>query len=293
MIESPLVSVVVPTLGGGELLEAALRSALAQTFGDIEVVVVDDGTNTPVSLPPGTADDPRVRLLRHEQNRGAAAARNTGVAAARAPWIAFLDADDIWREEKLERQFAAASARESGLLAWVTGFRMTGRTVKDRRALVPAGATGVTDFANGCWFCPGSTLLVRRAAFERVGPFDESLPRLEDYDWFLRFGLAGGALAVEPHVLADIRVGSRPSSAKVRRSVALMRLKYDPQRGGLDLGAAGRHRLDAYLALEEAAAHRNAGEFGRMVLALARSFASLPRPRLHLAPLWTRAPAAD
>jgi glycosyltransferase involved in cell wall biosynthesis len=284
----PLVSVVVPTFGCGDLLEAALRSVLAQSFVHFELIVVDDGTSPPVALPDALSD-PRLRLLRHERNRGAAAARNTGVAAARAPWIAFLDADDLWREDKLERQLAGAVAGEGGLVAWASGFRMTGRTVKDRRALVPAEASAVEEFASGCWFCPGSTLLVRKDVFDRVGPFDERLPRLEDYDWFLRFARASGMLRVNPEVLADIRVGGRPSPDKVRAAAALIRAKYVAG-GSLDLGAGAQRRLTAYLALEEAACYRNAGAFGAMALALARSFVAVPRARLHLGALWRAAP---
>src|SRR5829696_5642514 len=92
---SPTVSVVIPTRNRSQLLSRTLQSALNQEEVAVEVVVVDDGSDNRDALVP-EIEDTRVRLVRHRQRRGPAAARNTGIEAARAPWVAFLDDDDLW-----------------------------------------------------------------------------------------------------------------------------------------------------------------------------------------------------
>ena len=105
---SPQVSVVAPAFERREVLPRALDSVVAQTYGDWELIVVDDGSTD------GTAemvkqDYPDVHLVVQE-NHGVSAARNAGIAQARGEWIAFLDSDDAWLPEKLERQMKALEA---------------------------------------------------------------------------------------------------------------------------------------------------------------------------------------
>src|SRR5262249_55465295 len=106
--------------------ERALRSARDQDVAGMEIVVVDDGSNPPFGLPADLVSDPQVRLVRHETNRGAGCARDTGAAAARGDWIAFLDSDDYWlpgtlapRLELAERGFAATG---DPMVAYAAGF---------------------------------------------------------------------------------------------------------------------------------------------------------------------------
>jgi glycosyltransferase involved in cell wall biosynthesis len=94
---NPLVSVVVATYGRPRFLQEALHSVLTQTVGDFECIVVDDASPEPTAVP----DDPRIRLLRHDANRGPGAARNTGLRAARGQHVVFLDDDDVLTENRL------------------------------------------------------------------------------------------------------------------------------------------------------------------------------------------------
>src|SRR4051794_3960548 len=104
----PTVSVVIPTRDRPAQLTAAVASALEQRGVDVEVVVVDDGSRgTAREVIAGLAGGP-VRILRHEAPRGVSAARNAGIAAAAAPWIALLDDDDLWAPSKLAMQLEAA-----------------------------------------------------------------------------------------------------------------------------------------------------------------------------------------
>jgi succinoglycan biosynthesis protein ExoO len=106
----PHVSAVVPTYCARACARRAIESALGQTFGHLEVIVVDDASTdgTPGYLEETYQDEPRVRVMRLDRNAGPARARNIGIEAARGEWIALLDADDAWRPQRLERLLARA-----------------------------------------------------------------------------------------------------------------------------------------------------------------------------------------
>lgn len=120
---APLVSVVTPAWRAAAFLPATIASVEAQTLGDWELLVVDDASPdaTAEVAAAAAARDPRIRLLRHEANRGPAAARNTALEAARGRYLAFLDADDLWLPAKLERQIAFMQAQGAALSC--TAFR--------------------------------------------------------------------------------------------------------------------------------------------------------------------------
>src|ERR687893_681850 len=101
-MSAPLVSCIVPVFNGERYLQAALDSIFAQTYRSLEVLVVDDGSTDNTAAIVGSYGD-RVRYLQQD-NHGPSAARNRGIEAATCEFIAFLDADDLWHAEKLERQ---------------------------------------------------------------------------------------------------------------------------------------------------------------------------------------------
>src|ERR1043166_5005861 len=120
------ISVVIPVYDRQELGERALRSARFQEVDEREVIIVEAGSDRAFELPADLAADPRVRVLRHPENRGAGRSRDTGIAAARGDWIAFLDSDDYWlpgtlapRLEMAERAFAATG---DPMVAYAAGF---------------------------------------------------------------------------------------------------------------------------------------------------------------------------
>ncbi len=115
---SPLVSVIIPAYCCEKTLESSVRSALLGTVRDIEVIVADDASTdgTAAAAQRLSKEDPRVSLIRLPKNGGAAAARNRGVEAAKAEWIAFLDADDIWEPEKLYMELAEAERTQASLV---------------------------------------------------------------------------------------------------------------------------------------------------------------------------------
>jgi GT2 family glycosyltransferase len=196
---TPSISVIIPCFNCETYVVASVRSVYAQSWPDIEVIVVDDGS-TDRSAELVRANFPDVKLIQ-QANQGVAAARNNGLAHATAEWIAFLDADDIWLDSKLAMQWALLqSSREVRMCyaAWhvwqsdapdpaeeLLAQLRDNATASDRTQ--PAGASG--------WIYPAllldcvvwtSTVLAHRSVFDEVGVFDTSLRIGEDYDLWLR-----------------------------------------------------------------------------------------------------------
>jgi len=217
------VSCVIAVFNGAPYLSQALTSVLGQSAGDPEVIVVDDGsTDATVDIVRRYAD--RVRYLR-QPNSGQAQARNTGVARARGRFLAFLDADDLWCREKLERQLDAFAAdpRLDYCVTAVENFvdPAGGLVVTGRPATVP-GFSAVS-------------LLVRRDAFDRVGPFRVDLAHASDTEWFLRAAERELAGRLIPEVLVRRRLhaGSRSQQHGLqsqREYVGLVKAHLDRKR---------------------------------------------------------------
>jgi glycosyltransferase involved in cell wall biosynthesis len=282
----PDVSVVVPSFARPRQTFRAIRSALRQTDVRPEVVVVDDGSPEPLRLPADLAQA-SVRVLRLDGNRGPAAARNAGVAAAAAPYIAFLDSDDFFLPDTLAPRVAAVRAAPADppvLFAAEVWRWQPGRRVD---AFRPIGASDIGRLASGCWYFPGSTALLSRRTWERVGPLDDSLRRLEDLDWALRLGLAGGEVRVLPGIAAVVERSGRASPSRVEPAAARLLARFGPD-GPRPLDASAFARLAAYLALERASAALGAKRYGAVALELVRSFARHPRAALHLERWWVQ-----
>ena len=180
------VSVVIPTYNNAGTLAQAIQSVLAQTYGEIDVVVVDDGSTD--GTPEVMREFPGVRYLR-QANGGLPAARNAGIAATRGELIAFLDSDDWWEPEKIAAQVERLRATpEVGLV--YTDLRVIyddGRVLESFLASRPLAGDGlVFDRLVQSGFILPSTVLLRREVLEQVGTFDESMRSHEDIELWLR-----------------------------------------------------------------------------------------------------------
>ncbi len=194
----PLVSVVLPTYNRAHCLPRAVESVLRQTFDSLELIVVDDCSTDDTIAYLKRIRDPRVRWIHHEYNRGGAAARNTGVAAASADTIAFQDSDDEWCVTMLERQMRKRSEMGDDFGASYCGKIVHGRDNRGNfgprcAAYVPSpqdlnveGDILATVLRQA--LVSTQTLIVRKDLFDGVGGFDESLR--VGLDWELSIRLA-------------------------------------------------------------------------------------------------------
>ena len=116
----PLVSVVMPAYNAQEYIEVAIRSVLSQTFSDFELLVVDDGSidQTAEIIQRLAEEDERIVFLKNDQNSGVSATRNYAILQAKGEWIAFLDSDDLWRKDKLEKQLKLLQSYPDGVLSY-------------------------------------------------------------------------------------------------------------------------------------------------------------------------------
>jgi glycosyltransferase involved in cell wall biosynthesis len=193
----PTVSVVIPCYNGERFVRDAIDSVLGQTRTDLEVIVVDDGsTDDSPRMVEALLSDPRVRLLRHGSNKGIAAARNTGIAAACGEYIAFLDQDDLWLSNKLQVQVPLLEDGPPDLgLVFSDAIVATEDGV--RLGLVHAGEMprGLNDFSRERLvrslflhnFITLVTALVRKSSVEQLGGFDETIRGgADDYEFCMR-----------------------------------------------------------------------------------------------------------
>lgn len=183
----PAVSVVLPTYNRASLLPDVLEDLRRQTFEDFEVVVVDDGSDDGTERMFREDDRGGIRYVRHETNRGASAARNTGIQKARGRYIAFQDSDDRWRPQKLEKQVAVMQEAPERVGLVYTGTEMADPDGNVVPIQVPRHRGDVHEQQLYRDHLSGTpTWLVRRACFEDVGTFNEDLPARMDYEFNLR-----------------------------------------------------------------------------------------------------------
>ena len=183
---SPHVSAIIPVYNRPALLVRALRSVSSQTLRDLEILVVDDGSTIDPAPALTEINDPRVRLLRHQSRRGVSAARNTGIREARGKYIGFLDCDDYWRDCKLERQLAFMGDAPRARPMSCTAFTITTTDNAVGESRYPANACTHRSLQVGCGLSPGSTLLSIKKFLDEIGPFNEQMLRLEDWEYLLR-----------------------------------------------------------------------------------------------------------
>jgi glycosyltransferase involved in cell wall biosynthesis len=239
------------------------------SHGALDIIVVDDGSTDDLAGALRRFGQ-QVRLIRHDSNKGAAAARNTGIAAAGGDLLAFLDSDDVWLPGKLARQMAAM--RQHGWEASCTAYLLSRPGTRDH--VSPRLSTGPIELEQivwGCFVSPGSTLLCRRSLFEEIGPFDTGLSRLEDWDWLLRYGNARslGFLA-EP--LARIE----PATGGGRADKVLPALDLMWRKHASGLAPQTRPHFAAALDIERAAAFYRSGNRAAAAGSLSRSLLRVP-----------------
>jgi len=188
--KNPTVSVIIPTYNRAHLVGRAIRSVLNQTYQDFELIVVDDASTDNTEEVIRSFDDNRIRYIRHDENKGAAAARNTGIRAARGWYIAFQDSDDEWMPTKLEKQIKALENAPAKVgVVYTDMWRIYSGKKKYWHSPIIAPQDGIIYEEALDWRVMGigiGTAVIKRECFDRAGLFDERLPRYIDFELFVR-----------------------------------------------------------------------------------------------------------
>ncbi len=208
----PTVSAIIPTYNREDRLICAVESVLEQTYDDFEVVIVDDHSPTPAKdvLERVGIEDAKVRVHRHEENRGANGARNTGIKVAEGEYLAFLDDDDEWLETKLEKQVKTLERNQA--VAVYTGIeQVRNKTVAAVKRSERSGDV-TRELLCRNFIGTFSCIMVTKQITNEVGLLDTKLPSWQDWDFYLRLSEAGSVASVtEPLVRQNLHDGERIS----------------------------------------------------------------------------------
>jgi glycosyltransferase involved in cell wall biosynthesis len=267
MHQAPLISVIVPAYNGETVLAAALQSVREQSYQNLEVLVVDDGsTDRTLEIARAAARlDARFQVF-SQANTGVSGARNLAISHAKGDWLAFLDADDAWLPDKLRAQMALVAEDPQVNLLFSNYFLWDGQNNLGLRYLrpgkLPTGDVSARLIRSDLFGM--SSVVVRRREVERVGAFDPEATPAEDWDFWLRM-LEEGLRArgtMEPLVRYRVWSGNA-SKDRLRMAEANLRV--------LEKNAARTRRSDLR-------------RLYRRSCRISRSNLELARARPHLAP---------
>ncbi len=233
----PTVSVIINTRNGEVDLRAALESLMAQTFTDWEAIIWDDGSTDGTTRIADEYTDPRIRHFRRAESAGLGPARQSAIAHATGEWLAFLDQDDVWTADKLERQIALAGDERVGII-YGRAVRLRGERIGPdadhvhEHAPLPEGRIFERLLTRSC-FITMSAAMLRRAAVEALGPLPDDIVTAPDYHWFLGVSRTNIARAVQDVVcLYRVHRGSMTTVHAERLHGEIIRLV---ERWGVDL----------------------------------------------------------
>lgn len=218
MKTSPLVSIVLPTFNGSRYIAQSIQSCLDQTFTDWEMIVVDDGSTdgTPDLVEGFMARDPRIRMIRHGVNKKLPGALNTGFAGAQGTYFTWTSDDNRYRPEALARMVEVLDSHPEIDIVYAdhTWIDAEGRAIKTVQVQPPEALVRKA--------CIGLCFLHRRAVFETLNGYDESVFLAEDYDFWLR---ASAHFRFYPlhHDLYEIRMHEASLTGKYKPQVLRVR----------------------------------------------------------------------
>lgn len=214
----PLISVVIPTYNRAKTIKRCLDSILAQTFTDFEVIVVDDCSRDNTKEIVESYSDERVSYFCLKKNSGACVARNEGVKAAKGDYIAFQDSDDVWHEDKLEKQLEMLKKQNADIV-----FCSMNRVDEEKNERIDVFPDGIDSrFIEYKDLLPGNlmstqTILGKKKCFENVR-FDENMPRFQDWELALRL-LKAYSVYFDSRVFVDTYLQSDSISKSQAKTV--------------------------------------------------------------------------
>ena len=286
-----VISIIIPVYNGEKTIQETLQSVFQQTFKEFEIIIIDDGSQDKTLEILNSIRDPRLKIYSY-QNSGQATARNRGIERAKGQYIAFLDADDLWTPDKLERQLKTLqnSPHAAVVYSWTDYIDESGKFVQPGRHISVEGDVYAelltTNFVEN-----GSNILVQKQALTEVGGFEASLPPAEDWDLWLRLARRYPFVVVPaPQVLYRVSTHSSSSNLAKQETQSLRvldRAFAEAPEAFQSLKRRSRANLYKYLAwkaLEHSSSRRNAVMAFRLVwnyitnepaIALEAKFASI------------------
>lgn len=210
------VSIIIPAHNAEKTIKYTIESVLKQTYTDYELIVIDDGSTDRTAKTIREITDSRIKLFGYE-NAGVSVARNRGICQATGEYIAFLDADDLWTRDKLEKQLAVLEANpEAGVAYSRTSFIDTQGNFLYNCDPVSFEGNVLKELLLANFLQNGSNPLIRKTAIETIGEFDSSVNSSEDWDYYLRLA-ACYPFAVVPKYQILYRRTSNNASSNVER----------------------------------------------------------------------------
>lgn len=255
----PKVSVIIPAYNRAHCIQRAIQSVQSQTYKDLEIIVINDGSTDNTGEIVKSIPDDRIRYICCETNRGAGAARNEGMKAAEGSYIAFLDSDDEWLPEKIEKQIALMESLPEDWSICLTGGYITKNECANGVFRPDPNLNGNVFrlYALGRIPFLTPTIIIRRICTDRAGLFDERLWRGQDCEFFLRI-LKLYKLAVIPEALVIVhlettKLNSPTFVSQVESSRLAILQKHEAEiRGELGLYATRYFRGNTFLIISEA-----------------------------------------
>jgi len=221
------VSVIIPTYNRASLVEHTIQSVRKQTFEDWELIVVDDASEDNTRDVVFSIGDSKIKYVRHEENRGGSAARNTGIKNANGRYILMIDDDDLIKKNHLRTLVSGAKRMDKSWGVFYTGFILDRGFKKNEKypkwkgyikeKLLAEGSIGTTAVA-----------LIKKKTLRRVGGFDENLPRHQDWDLYIRLAKKTKFYPLRSLTVIKRHTG-KPSLEKVVRSKKYIRKKFSDE----------------------------------------------------------------
>ena len=254
MTDHPLVSVIIPTYRRNRQLVRAVESVQNQSYRNLEIIVVNDAPGN--ELPEKIIQNSEIKTISHDENNGGAAARNTGLDMAKGKYVAFLDDDDLFNTEKIEKQVRKMEKSSEdcfGCFTWHC-FYSSEEDLKDGNGEVIEEDTdqilyrilrGFNIRVGGC-----SSLLIEREAVEEVGRFDERFPRHQDWELMVRLLEYGSIEVVEEPLFSKIGY-EEPGAEKISEAKKLYMKKFNEKIDSLPEDKKNRVYRDNYSKISE------------------------------------------